>query len=473
MITIVWLRQDLRTADNPALSAAVKLGEVLPVYILDDATPPPYRPPGAASRWWLHHSLAALEQRLGGLHLLRGDPRRLLPELARRTGATGVTWNRCYEPGAIARDSAVKADLKLQGIEAQSFNAALLNEPWEIVTGSGDPYKVFTPYWRTCLKRPMTPPQPAPKIKLAKATHGGAALRDLGLLPSRPNWAKGWEAQWRPGEAGAAQRLDAFLAEGLAGYATRRDRPDLPHSSRLSAHLHWGEISPRQILARMARAVDETPSLQTDADKLSSEIGWREFAHHLLYHFPHLPEHNLRKEFDAYPWQNDPRLLKAWQRGATGYPMVDAGLRELWATGVMHNRVRMIAASFLIKHLRVDWRLGEAWFWDTLVDADLANNVAGWQWVAGSGADAAPYFRVFNPMSQGQKFDPDGAYVRRWCPELAKLPTDHLHAPFLAPPLVLRAAGVTLGVTYPHPVVDHLAAREAALQGYQAVKAAG
>jgi deoxyribodipyrimidine photo-lyase len=472
MSTIVWLRQDLRTSDNPALTEAARRGPVLPVFILDDATPAPYRPIGAASRWWLHHSLAALEKRLGGLHLLRGDPLALLPDLVRKTGATAVFWNRRYEPGAIARDAKAKAALKASGVDVQSFNGALLNEPWDVETGSGGPYKVFTPYWRACQKHPLDAPVAAPKLKQAPAPHTGLTLGGLDLLPSRPDWAKGWTKIWQPGEAGAMARLDSFLADGLSGYSTLRDRPDLAHVSRLSPHLHWGEVSPRQLMARVARAAAEQPSLTKDADKFAAEIGWREFAHHLLFHFPQLPKRNLRAEFDAYPWQSDPAQLKAWQRGRTGYPLVDAGMRELWATGFMHNRVRMITASFLIKHLRIDWRQGEAWFWDTLVDADLANNVASWQWVAGSGADAAPYFRIFNPMSQGEKFDPNGDYVRRWCPELAGLPDKFLHAPFLAPPMVLRQAGIDLGTTYPKPIVDHMEARDAAMAGYQQVRAA-
>ena len=342
MSTIVWLRQDLRTADNPALAEAAGHGLVLPVYILDDVTPAPYRPLGAAAGWWLHHSLAALRERLGGLHLMRGDPRVLLPELARRVGAARVTWNRCYEPGAIARDKLAKAELKEQGIAAESFNAALLNEPWEIATGSGDPYKVFTPYWRACQKRPMAAPAAAPRLKLSRLPTGGLPLSDLGLLPSHPDWAAGWHEHWQPGEAGAAERLEAFLNQGLAGYANLRDRPDLPHGSRLSPHLHWGELSPRQVLARLALAVAETPSLQRDADKFATEVGWREFAHHLLFHFPQLPERNLRRAFDAYPWRNDAGLLAAWQRGRTGYPMVDAGSRavgdRLHAQPCAHDR---------------------------------------------------------------------------------------------------------------------------------------
>ncbi|MCP5368300.1 MAG: deoxyribodipyrimidine photo-lyase [Hyphomicrobiales bacterium] len=475
MTTVVWLRRDLRRADNPALHAAAARGPVLPVFILDRADDHGVRAPGGAGRWWLHHSLRALGKDLGGLLLLRGDPARLLPDLAARAGAGAVHWNRLYEPGTIARDQAVKAALAGAGIAARSFNGALLHEPWEVATGGGGPYKVFTPFWKAALKRPVAEPLPAPILDLAPLPEPGEDLDDWGLLPRDPDWAAGWGDLWRPGEAGAAARLDDFLDGGAAGYGAGRDRPDQDHVSRLSAHLHWGEVSPRQVWTRARFLADAAPARRGDMDKFLAEVGWREFAHHLLYHFPDLPAENWRRAFDAYPWREDGIAgdLRAWRRGRTGYPLVDAGMRELWATGYMHNRVRMVAASFLVKHLRIHWRHGESWFWDTLVDADLANNAAGWQWVAGSGADAAPYFRIFNPIAQGCRYDPRGAYVRRWCPELAALPDDAVHAPFAAPPAVLAAAGVALGETYPHPIVGHEAARAAALAGYAAVKAAG
>ncbi len=472
MKTILWVRQDLRLADNPALAEAAGAGTVIPVYILDDVTPPPAWRIGGASRWWLHHSLAALRDSLGGMLFLRGDPRLLIPELAKSAGADAVVWNRCYEPSAIARDSVIKAGLAQTGIDARSFNASLLNEPWEVKNLSGAPFKVFTPYWKSCRARPFPPPARTPQFTV-ELPAGGLALEALKLAPKNPDWAAGWETIWTPGEAGAQRRLADFLDADLRGYADLRDRPDLTHASRLSPHLHWGEISPRQIAAAARMAGDSDSAKSRDADKFLSEIGWREFSHHLLYHFPSLPDANWKPAFDAYPWREDAADLKAWQRGMTGYPMVDAGMRELWQTGTMQNRVRMITASFLIKHLRLHWRAGEDWFWDTLLDADLANNAAGWQWVAGSGADAAPYFRIFNPMSQGTKFDPEGDYVRRWCPELARLPNEFIHAPFLAAAEVLAKAGVVLGRDYPRPIVDHAAAREAALAGYQALKAAG
>jgi deoxyribodipyrimidine photo-lyase len=471
MTSIVWFRQDLRISDNPALSHAAALGAVIPVYIFDDTIPASGWPMASASRWWLHHSLAELDRSLGGLAILRGDPRRILPSLVREMRATRVFWNRCYEPYAIKRDAEVKSTLQDNGIEVASFNGGLLFEPWEVKTQGGGHYQVFTPFWRACQK--LTAPQPlrAPPMASAPRRDLGGSLADLSLLPRTPNWAVGFSDVWSPGESGAQRRLTAFLDGDLDGYGELRNRPDLSKVSRLSPHLHFGEISPRQIWWATRMIADGNAHLLNDAQKFLSELGWREFSYHLLFHYPNLPETNWKAAFDAYPWSNNESYLRAWQRGKTGYPIVDAGMRELWATGYMHNRVRMIAASFLIKHLRIDWRQGEAWFWDTLVDADLANNAAGWQWVAGSGADAAPYFRVFNPIEQGRKFDPDGEYVRRWCPELKSLPSSVVHAPFEAPDGVLRMSGVTLGVDYPKPIVEHHSARAAALEGYAKVKA--
>lgn len=469
MTTLVWFRQDLRTDDNPALAFAAARGPVVPVYILEEGGAD--WPPGGASRWWLHGSLAALARSLGGLVMRRGDPRRLIPELAGAVGADCVVWNRCYEPAAIARDTALKADLSAAGLEVQSFNGALVAEPWEMATKSGGPFKVFTPFWNALRQRGTAAPLAAPPAELASIPSGDR-LEDWALRPTTPDWAAGWSGLWQPGEAGAKARLAAFLQADLAGYAALRDRPDRENVSRLSPHLHFGELSPRRLWAAVRAVADRDPGLARDAEKFLSELAWREFSSHLLYHFPQLSEANWKEAFDAYPWRDDAGDLTAWQRGRTGYPLVDAGMRELWQTGYMHNRVRMVAASFLIKHLRIDWRVGEAWFWDTLVDADLANNAASWQWVAGSGADASPYFRIFNPVAQGRKFDPEGAYVRRWCPELANMPDAHIHAPFEAPREVLNAAGVVLGETYPLPIVDHAKARAAALAGYEAVKAA-
>lgn len=470
MTTIVWFRQDLRCSDNPALCHAAARGPVVPLYILDTKTS---RPRGGASRWWLHHSLGALRRDLGALVLMSGDPLTCLQTLIRDTGATAVVWNRCYEPEAVERGTAIKSALTAAGLEVTSFNGCLLHEPWDIATRTGGPFKVYSPFWRAALARQAEAPLPSPKVSLAPVPAVSEALADWSLLPDKPNWAAQWDGLWQPGEAGAQARLEQFLASGLEGYQTLRNRPDLENVSRLSPHLHFGEISPRQIWTRTRFLAAEDPRLGQDANVFLSEVGWREFSYHLLYHFPSLPTENWKSAFDAYPWRESPEDLRRWQRGLTGYPFVDAGLRELWQTGYMHNRVRMVAASFLVKHLRIHWRHGEAWFWDTLLDADPANNAASWQWVAGSGADAAPYFRIFNPVTQGRKFDPEGHYVRRWCPELYDLDTKLIHAPFEASPVDLASAGITLGKTYPHPIVDHPQARAAALAGYQSVKAAG
>jgi deoxyribodipyrimidine photo-lyase len=466
MITIVWFRQDLRLSDNPALTAAVNRGSVLPVYILDDVAPGRWRM-GAAGRWWLHHSLIALAKDLGELVLLRGEPGILLPKLVKATGASAVYWNRCYEPFAIELDKALKARLLTDGINVESFNANLMHEPWELATRDRRPFRVFSPFWRIILAQPVAAPHPKPpELNIERPKVAADDLNDWRLLPSKPDWASEWRHWWQPGEAGALMRFEEFVANDLAGYADLRDRPDISRSSRLSPHLHFGEISPRHVWARLSGERSE-PAKRVGIDKFLSELGWREFAYHLLFHFPMLPDKNWRGAFDAYPWLNRQMDLHAWQRGHTGYPFIDAAMRELWQTGWMHNRARMVAASFLVKHLRIDWRLGEAWFWDTLVDADLANNAAGWQWVAGSGADAAPYFRIFNPLIQGRKWDPDGDYVRRWCPELARLPSEYIHAPFDAPPELLTACGIYLGTTYPYPIVEHDKARREALAGYE------
>ncbi len=457
---IVWFRQDLRLADNPALSAAVESGRpIIFLYILDDETPAKWRI-GAAQRWWLHKSLTALDAELrrkgSSLILRRGGAAAVLTELIAETGAELLCWNRCYEPFAVERDKALKTNLS---IEIQSFGAALLHEPWEVKTGSGDPFKVFTPFWRAARAMPVRAALAAPRrLKPYEPPIASDPLEAWALTPGRPNWALGFETEWRPGEAGARKALERFVDERMTEYPGARDQLDQRGTSELSPHLHFGEITPAQIAAAVGDGAG--------SDKFMSEIGWRDFSHSLLFHWPTLPESNWRASFDAFPWVNDKALLRAWQRGETGYPVVDAGMRQLWATGWMHNRARMIVASFLIKHLLTDWREGQAWFWDTLVDADLANNAASWQWVAGSGADAAPYFRIFNPVTQGERFDPDGAYVRRWVPELAKLDTKFIHKPWLASGQDLAKAGIRLGKNYPKPIIDHGFARTRALEAF-------
>lgn len=470
---LLWFRDDLRLADNPALLAACERGPLLCLYILDDAAE--RRPLGGAARWWLSRSLKALSQAIaakdGDLLVLRGDPAELVPRVVAETGARFVAWNRRYEAEAIALDKALKMQLTAAGVEVASFNANLLNEPWQVTSKAGEAMKVFTPYWRAAREKGEPPtPEPAP-VRLSKATvpAGLQALvrrvDDLGLEPREPDWAGGLREAWTPGEAAARARLASFLGDALRGYRDARDRPDQASTSRLSPHLRFGEIGPRQIwhATRAALESDETPGSAADAEKFLSELGWREFSYHLLFHNPTLATENFNRRFDALPWASDAEALQAWRMGLTGYPIVDAGMRELWTTGWMHNRVRMIAASFLIKHLLTDWREGEAWFWDTLVDADPASNAASWQWVAGSGADAAPYFRIFNPVAQGEKFDPDGAYVRRFVPELARLDARLIHRPWTASPGVLKGSGVELGRTYPRPIIALDIGRQRAL----------
>jgi deoxyribodipyrimidine photo-lyase len=471
--TIVWFRQDLRLQDNPALAAAVRRKvPIVPVYVLDDPGEGQWALGGAA-RWWLHHSLAALDAALRErdlrLVLARGDCGAALRDLVSRTNADAVHWNRRYEPDCIARDTAIKAALAAAGVEAHSFNAALLHEPHTVANKSGGPFQVFTPFWRHCGTRPVGEPVrlPAGPLPAPALWPLGPELAEWGL-PPRQNWADGFARVWQPGEAGAAKRLRQFVRHTMASYADTRDFPHLDGTSALSPHLHFGEIGPRQIwgaIRAQARESGVFPATR-GGHAFLTELGWREFAHHLLYHFPGTPGRPLRGEFARFPWRDDAASLRAWQQGRTGYPIVDAGMRQLWRTGWMHNRVRMIVASFLVKHLRISWQQGAAWFWDTLVDADLANNTLNWQWSAGCGADAAPYFRIFNPVLQGERLDADGDYVRRWVPELAGLPNASIHQPWNAAPADLMAAGVRLGENYPRPVVDHAAARAAALEAW-------
>ncbi len=477
MPCLVWFRLDLRLADNPALLAGVSRGEpIIPVFIYAPEEEAPWGP-GAASRWWLHHSLEALQVALqqAGLRLVlrRGPSLATLRGLVKETGATAVYWNRRYEPVVTTRDAAIKEALSGDGLEVQSFNSALLHEPWTLTNRSGKPFQVFTPFWKHCLglQEPLEP-RPAPRTLLAPPRWPKSlALAELGLEPTS-DWAGGLRAAWQPGEASAIKALRSFMAGAFDTYAADRNRPDLEGTSRLSPHLHFGEISPRQVWHGLKqRAASRGLGVESwRGSSFLAELGWREFAHHLLYHFPHTPAEPLRREFKGFPWRHGAHLLRAWQRGRTGYPLVDAGTRQLWATGWMHNRVRMVVASFLVKDLMVSWTEGARWFWDTLVDADLAQNTLGWQWTAGCGADAAPFFRVFNPVSQGERFDPCGSYVRRWCPELARLPDEWVHKPGGAPEEILAHAGVRLGRDYPAPVVSHAIAREVALEAFGKLK---
>lgn len=461
---IVWFRRDLRLGDHPALKSALEgAGAVVPVYIHDPVAEGEWAP-GGASRWWLHRSLAELEtalrQRGSQLIIRSGDALTELSTLARETRAGAVHWNRLYEPSRISADVRIESALKEQGLDVESYAGALLHEPRELKTGSGAPYRVFTPFWRNFQKTvlPAEPISAPRRLKPPRQWPGTVPLAALGLLPNF-DWADDFSRWWSPGERGAGIQLRSFLRRALAGYAEGRNYPARTQVSYLSPHLHFGEVSPRQVW----HAVRSTASGANagGADAYLREIGWREFAHHVLFHFPHTPTQPMYPRFAPFPWRRDyGALLEAWRRGRTGYPIVDAGMRELWATGWMHNRVRMLTASFLVKNLRIPWQEGARWFWDTLVDADLANNSMGWQWSAGCGADAAPYFRIFNPVGQAEKFDPTGEYLRRWLPELSHLSDASIHAPW--------KVGGAKG--YPMPVVDYSVSRAEALAAYARLK---
>ncbi len=469
--TLVWFRQDLRLDDNPALAFAAEQGEILPVYILDTENPHDWAM-GEASQVWLHHSLEALNRALDHqLVCLAGDPQPLLASLIAEHNITHVVWNRCYEPWRIDRDTRIKAALEAS-VECRSFNGSLLWEPWTVAKNDGTPYKVFTPFYRKgCLSHGEPAlPKPAPNDLHFLTNNTTNSVDDLALLPDKP-WHGSMMQHWQAGEQGAFDKLNLFLNDRLSHYKIGRDFPAQAFVSNLSPHLHFGEISPHRVwhAARQAGAVSAE---ENNLDHFLSELGWREFSYYLLYHFPTLPEANYQPKFDNFPWQYDENLLRAWQHGRTGFPIVDAGMRQLWQTGTMHNRVRMIVASFLVKNALIHWHHGQRWFWDCLVDADLASNSASWQWVAGSGADAAPYFRIFNPLTQSEKFDPEGHYLDQFVPELQKLPIKYKHAPWTAPSSVLQAAGITLDVDYPAPILDLKSTRVRALNAYQTLKEA-
>jgi deoxyribodipyrimidine photo-lyase len=458
---IMWFRQDLRIADNAALTAASNAGVVSPVYILDDETPGNWQW-GGASRWWLHHSLENLSQQIP-LRFFVGRADLVLNEIISKTGATAVYFTRDYAPWSGDLEDRVKQSCEAQGASCHRYGGFLLHEPESIRNGSGQYFKVYTPFSKACFaKGDPRPPRPSPTLEIADTSVSGIPLADLKLLPKKPDWSGGLTEHWSPGEAGAQSLLARFLDEALARYADGRDRPDQDNTSRLSPHLHWGEISPHQVWNATRQAMNKANgALDRSGEKFLKEILWREFSYHLLHHNPGFPEKPFKPEFEEFPWADDPSGLMAWQRGKTGFPIVDAGMRELWTTGIMHNRVRMIVASFLIKDLLIPWQEGERWFWDTLVDADIGSNSASWQWVAGCGADAAPYFRIFNPVLQGEKFDPDGEYVRRWVPELQDVPVEFVHKPW---EMHVPPAG------YPRPIVDHGWARDRALAALKTIK---
>jgi deoxyribodipyrimidine photo-lyase len=469
--TLLWLRDDLRVDDNPALTEAASLGDPLTVvYVLDEGSAG-VRPLGGAAKWWLHRSLrelaAALEAAGSRLLLRRGRAADVIADLAGQTGATNLLWNRRYGGPERAIDSRVKSWAAEHGARAESFQASLMFEPWTVRTGAGGPYKVFTPFWKACLdgtepRLPLDAPHrlPPPAPAVAGGLPASDALESWGLLPRRPDWSAGLAGTWAPGEAGARRRLEDFLDGPASEYGTGRDLPGIEGTSRLSPHLRFGEISPFRIWhALRERFPHQAPA---DVRIFRSELGWREFCWQLLYENPSLATRNYRPEFDRFGWQTPSDAeLAAWRQGRTGYPLVDAGMRQLWQTGWMHNRVRMAAASFLVKNLLADWRLGEAWFWDTLVDADAASNPANWQWVAGSGADASPYFRIFNPVTQSKKFDAEGRYLREYLPELSAVDGRTIHEPW-------KAGGAA--PEYPEPIVGLPESRARALETYQQLK---
>ncbi|MGF1482746.1 MAG: cryptochrome/photolyase family protein [Opitutales bacterium] len=470
--TLVWFRRDLRIDDNAALAAAVERGEpILPVYIWAPEEEGNW-PLGAAARWWTHHALQSLGDALKAqqmtLVVRQGVSLECLRALVEETGAEAVYWNRRYEPAIRERDGGIKKALTDDGLDARSFNSHLLYEPHTVENKSGKPFQVFTPFWKeassTEYPAPITvdlgglgSPKPYPDSK---------DISDLDLLP-KENWGQGLAEFWDPSLQGAEDRLQAFLKEAVMDYGDARNRPDIDGSSRLSPYLAHGQLGPRQVVARTLEVGDERAK---GIKKFIAEIGWREFSYHLLYHFPDTPDEPLRAEFAHFPWDDDKDLLKAWRKGRTGYPLVDAGMRQLWQVGWMHNRTRMNVASLLVKHLLLPWQEGTRWFWDCLVDADLANNTQGWQWAGGCGADAAPYFRIFNPMMQGDRYDPQGDYIRQYVPELAELPKSVIHQPWEASESQLGAAGVELGKDYPRPIIDHKAGRERALEAFEKLK---
>jgi len=478
MPTVLHLRHSLRLRDNPALVEAAGQGAVVPVFVEAPEEEKPWAPGGAAC-WWLHHALADLDARLrerGSRLILRTGPTaEALVDVAEEVGADRVVWNRRYEPHLARRDATVRKALEAAGLETSIFETQLLHDPDAVETTSGGPYHVFTPFWKKVRRENLLrtgPPLNVPDLQAPDAWPSSEPLDALELQPEArdgADWVDGLHGAWTPTEAGAHDRLQYTLNSVLGDYDTTHDRPDVDGTSRLSPYLHHGQISPRQVWHTVSSWADDT-GRHDDARPLLRQVVWREFCYHWVHHYPDTPAETYRDKFQGFPWRDDAEALERWKRGETGYPIVDAGMRQLYETGWMHNRVRMIVASFLTKDLLVHWRHGAEWFWDTLVDADLASNTFNWQWAAGSGADAQPFFRIFNPVSQSERHDPDGTYIRRYIPELADLPTDALHAPWQQPPGVLTARGVTLGETYPEPIVDHGTAREKALAAYEQIK---
>lgn len=468
---LVWFRHDLRTRDNPTLVSAIETGRpLIPIYIHAPDEEGAWKS-GGSTQLWLHRALASLDEALGSLGsrliIRSGESLSVLKGLIEETGADAVYWNRRYEPAIIERDKGIKSSLSEVGIEAKSFNGSLLIDPTKVFNKSGKPFRVFTPFWKHCVGEGFkTEKASNPRSLKAPASWPQSELVDsLGLLPSL-DWIEPIDDAWDMTEAGGHRALKRFASK-VADYKDTRDLPAEDGTSSLSPYLHFGQISPHQVLAKFRGRLEEG---NEGTRIFMSEIGWREFGYYLLFHFPDTTTKPLNETFERFPWNEDQELLQRWQKGQTGYPIVDAGMRQLWLTGWMHNRVRMVVASFLVKHLLQPWQSGAEWFWDTLVDADLASNTLGWQWTAGCGADAAPFFRIFNPITQGEKFDSDGNYVAKWVPELADMPAKYIHSPWAAPTAVLDEAGVRLGDNYPEPVVDHKEARTKALNAFERLK---
>ncbi len=477
--TLIWFRQDLRISDNPALFEAIKNSKsVTAIYILDDKKNSKIRKLGGASKWWLHYSLKDLAENLSknyniNLIIRKGNAKEILAKITQENQIEKIYFNRLYEPYYFQRDNEIENYFQQKNIATESFNASLLVEPWEVKNNNGEYFKVYTHFYKSCLKNinPRSPLKtPEKQDKSYNKNIFSEKLDDLHLTPKSPNWAVSFYDYWQVSEQSAQNRLYNFLENFVFDYDEKRNFPDVEYTSKLSPYLHFGQISPHQILEACELYKTKNPNSINGINKFISEIYWREFSYNLLFNFPKLPDENFRAEFNNFPWNDDKNLLRAWQKGKTGYPIIDAGMRELWHTGWMHNRVRMIVGSLLTKHLLTHWKNGEEWFWDCLVDADLANNTASWQWVSGSGADAAPYFRIFNPIMQGEKFDPKGVYVRKWLPELKHLPNEFIHKPWQASPLILKASGVELGKDYPMPIVNMEAGRAKALEAYQIMR---
>jgi deoxyribodipyrimidine photo-lyase len=466
--SIIWFRQDLRIEDNPALEAAILAGPVLPIYILDDNSAGCWKM-GAASRWWLHHSLTKLNDRLNGnLSVFKGEPCAILKRLTKENNIQKVFWNRCYEPWRTARDAILKKDLEGTGLEVKSFNGSLLWEPWDILKADDTPYKVFTPFYKRAVATDFSQASPQnylAKLKTITYLQSENKINSLGLLPEN-NWHDSLSKKWCPGEIGGKHVLEEFLKNRITNYKSGRDYPALNAVSRISPHLHFGELSARKIWEELKTSALH-PKIDSQIEHFQRELVWREFSYSLLFHFPSITEKNMNEKFNLFPWKKNKDLLTKWQRGQTGFPLIDAGMRELWQTGYMHNRVRMIVASFLVKNLLIHWKDGAQWFWDCLVDADLASNTCSWQWVAGCGVDAAPYFRIFNPVTQSLKFDAHADYIKTYVPELENCPIKFIHDPSSAPDDSLEDVGIKLGADYPRAIVDLKLTRAKALEAYK------